>query len=162
MLGVPIPPPHDDLANWPFRKCTYEQARGWRSRILANPSGEHKAIAAEFGVSRSTITRAVRWVCISIGDYNPVEYGKNKRRWKAEGRRWWRAKMDARDEEIKRVNAELRQARETIGERRRAQEKAETGTLHIAISHSDDSERRARNARLQRAINERNRRQWGS
>jgi hypothetical protein len=102
----------------------------------------------------------VRRFCLSVQQYDPEAYLAGVKRRKAEARRWWRGKMDERDQEEKRVNAEVRQARKRISAEREAQERAE-GDLHIASSYSEDSERRERMRKLQREINARKRPQAG-
>jgi hypothetical protein len=156
--GVPIPPPYDDPANWPFRWCSYDEARGFTLRIQVEGPREGKGVAEEYGVHRRTISRAVRWFCLSTQQYDPETYFAGVRRRKAETRKWWRDKMDARDQETKRVNAEVAQARAALLEQRLAAEEAEARAPHIAHSYSDDSARRERRRELQRKLNERNRR----
>jgi hypothetical protein len=156
--GMVIPPPYDDPANWPYRLCTYEDARGWLTRIRNGDTA--KAIAKETGISFSSVRRAVVWYLHSIGQYDPESWFAYKHERRAEGRRWWRAKMDQRDQEQERVGAEIRQARERSQAEREARERAE-GELHIASSYSDDSARRERRRQLQRALNAKKRPQAG-
>jgi hypothetical protein len=146
--GVPIPAPYDDPNNWPFRQRTYEG------------SHEGKVIADELGISVSTVRRAVRWYLKSVQEYDPQTWFAYRRRRKAEGRQWWRAKMDARDQEEKRSAAEIGQARERISAEREALERA-AGELHISSSHSDDSARKERKREQQQKLHAKNRRNAG-
>jgi hypothetical protein len=83
--GMVIPPPYDDPANWPFRWCEYDEARGFCTRLWTECSAaEAKAIAAEFGVCTRTISRAVRWFCLSVGEYDPKAWKAYKSRYKKE------------------------------------------------------------------------------
>jgi hypothetical protein len=155
--GIPIPAPYDDPANWPFRWCEYEDASGWVSRIRAEGSHEGKVIAQEAGVSWPTLKRAVRWYLISTGQYDPDSWLTYQRKRKAEARRWFLDKMSERDQEAKRVGAEIRQARETLSEERSAREDI---SAHVANSYADDSERKERRRELQRKLNAKSRAQW--
>jgi hypothetical protein len=88
-LGVPIPPPYDDVRNWPFHRwCTFEQAGGMVNRITASCSRrERRALAEEYGVSVSSIRDAVKWRLIHTGEYSPKEWKDYERRVRADSRR---------------------------------------------------------------------------
>jgi hypothetical protein len=162
--GVPIPEPYDDPNNWPFRWCTYEQARGFVSRIRAEGSGEGKVIADELGVSWPSVKRAVRWYLIATGQYDPSSWLEYQRRRKAEARRWFLDKMAAREQETKRANAEIAQARSRLLEQRATLDEAEaraTDSLHIASSLVDDSAKKARTREQQRRLHAKNRARAG-
>ena len=152
--GAPIPPPYDDPSRWPFRRwCSYEDARGWATRIRTEGSHEGKEIAKEVGKSWSSIKRAVRWYLISVQEYEPDTWLAHERRRKAEGRRYFLELMAKRDEENGRTNREIKQARATIARERATRDE----DLHIAGSYSEDSDRRERRRELQRKLNQKNR-----
>lgn len=155
--GVPIPEPYDDPANWPYRWCSYEDVRGWVSRIRAEGSHEGKVIAQDVGVSWPSIKRAVRWYLISVQEYDPDSWLAHQRRQKAEARKWFLDKMAERDQETKRVGTEIVQARAGLAVERVALEEAEARAPHVAGSHSDDSAKRERRRDLQRKLNAKNR-----
>jgi hypothetical protein len=156
-LGIPIPESHDDPAKWPFKWATYEDARGWVTRIRAEGSHEGKGIAKEIGVSWSSIKRGVVWYLISTGQYDPDSWLAYRKRQRADGRARFRERMAQRDEEKKRVVEEIARARAGLLEQRTAREHAEGRAPQVANSYSDDSLRRARRSELQRRLNAKNR-----
>jgi hypothetical protein len=157
--GAPIPDGYEP-EDWPHRWCSYEQARGFVTRIRAEGSGEGKVIAEEYGVSRRSVTRAVRWYLISTQQYEPDQWFRFQRERKAEKRRWFLDKMAARDQEFQRANAQIKQARETLNEERATLERAERAT-HTASSYSEDSARKEHQREVQRKLNAKNRARAG-
>jgi hypothetical protein len=103
---------------------------------------------------------AVRWFCLSIGEYDPKARKAYKSRRKKERGERFLARMEARDQETKRVNAEVSETRERLQREREARERAEARGLHIDSSHSNDLARRSR-AERQRRLNARTRRNAG-
>jgi dTDP-4-dehydrorhamnose 3,5-epimerase-like enzyme len=151
--GAPVPPPYDDPENWPFKWCSFDDARGWVTRIRSAGSHEGKLIAKEIGKSWSSVKRAVRWYLVSVGEYEPDTWLAYERRRKAEGRRYFLELMAKRDEENGLTNQEIKQARATIAHERATRDE----DLHIASSYSEDSDRRERRRELQRKLNQKNR-----
>src|SRR5262245_34644176 len=108
--GLPIPDGYG-REDWPYKWCTYEEARGFVSRIRAEGSGEAKTIAEEFGVSRASIKRAVRQYLIATQQYEPAEWLRYQRRLKAEARRRFLDRMAERDRKRAEDNALIAQGR---------------------------------------------------
>jgi hypothetical protein len=159
--GMVIPPPYDDPRNWPFEWCEYDDARGFCTRLWTECSAaEAKAIAAEFGVCTRTISRAVRWFCLSVGQYDPKAWKAYKSRRKKERGERFLARMEARDQETKRVNAEVLEARSRSQSEREARERAEARGIQTDPSHSENSTGRSR-AERQRRLNAKTRRNAG-
>lgn len=146
--GIPIPEPYDDPANWPFKWCSYEEARGFVTRVRAEGSKEAHGIAAECGVHVQSIRRAMVWYLLSTGQYAPQEWFAYQRQRKAESRRKFLERMAERDRVQYRAQAKQRNARAQL-----AQERA----LHIASSYSEAEERTQRRRELQRRLNAKNR-----
>lgn len=146
--GMVIPPPYDDPRNWPFKWCEYDDARGFCTRLWTECSAaEEKAIAAEFGVCTRTISRAVRWFCLSIGQYDPKAWKAQKSRFKKERGERFLARMEARDQETKRVNAEVTQARSRSQSEREAKERAEARGSENSTGRSRAERQRRLNAK---------------
>jgi hypothetical protein len=152
--GAPIPDGYD-REDWPFRWCSYDEARGFVTRIRAEGSGEAKAIAEEYGVSRSSIKRAVRQYLVATQQYEPAEWLRFQRRRKAEARRRFLERMAERDRKRAEDNALIAQGRATLAAEREAL--GEGGSLHIASSPADEETRKERRRELQRKLHAKNR-----
>jgi hypothetical protein len=156
--------PGYDPAQWPFAWCTWEEARGFVSRLRSAGSSEGKVIAQEFGVSWSSIKRAVRWYLISVGDYDPEGWSQYGRERKAEGRRRFLALVRERDRRVPVENRALALARDARAEQERVRE-LELELLQeaeVASTRHSVDDARARRRKLQRRLNARNRRYAGA
>jgi hypothetical protein len=150
--GAPIPPPYDDPANWPYRWATYEQARGFVTRIRAEGSHEGKLIAKECGVSWPTLKRAVRWYLISTQQYEPDQWLAYQRQRKAEARRQFLDLMTQRHLKMKDERKQIEQGRGALAAHHTTLDQADRD-VHIARPR-DTSERRRE---LQRKLHAKNR-----
>jgi hypothetical protein len=148
--GIPIPEPYDDPANWPYRWCSYDDARGFVTRIRAEGSREGKAIAQERGVDPRTVSRAVAWFLKSTGQYDPETWKRYQQQRKAEARRWFLDTMSEHYAKVAQENVELAERRATLLGEREARERASQDLL-------DSAQRRKE---LQRKLNVRNRARW--
>jgi hypothetical protein len=148
--GIPIPPPYDDPANWPYRWCSYEDARGFVTRIRAEGSREGKGIAQERGVSPRTVRRAVRWYLISTGQYDPDTWLAYERQRKARVRKWFLDLMTEYHTRETKENIEIAERRAVSLGEREARERASQDSL--------DSQ--ARRKELQRKLNAKARASW--
>jgi hypothetical protein len=154
--GAPIPDGYD-REDWPFKGATYEQARGFVTRIRAEGSGEGKTIAEEFGVSRRSVTRAVRWYLIATQQYEPAEWLRFQRRRKAEARRRFLERMAERDRKRAEDNALIAQERATLAAERELLDQGQEHSLHIASSPTDEEARKQRRRAMQRKLHAKNR-----
>jgi hypothetical protein len=151
-----------DPACWPHRWCTFEEARVFVSRVRAEGSSESKVIAQERGVSRRSVSRAMRNALVRVGEYSPEEWLRYNRERKAESRRRFLERMDERNRREVQENTEIRRQREARMEQRSVMELEEMrAESHVSSSRDSETLRRERRRELQRKLNERNRRLAG-
>lgn len=150
-----IAPPED----WPHRFCTYEEARGFIVRLRAAGSREGKVIAAEYGVTRMTVSRAVRSALVHLGEYDPEGWSRYNRERSAQARKRFCERMKERDQQVRAVNAEIAQSRDAVAEHRYVAELEEERLAPPLVSSSlaENALRKERRRRAQRRLNERNR-----
>jgi transposase len=152
--GAPIPDGYD-REDWPYKWCSFDEARGFVTRIRAEGSGEAKAIAEEYGVSRSSIKRAVRQYLVATQQYEPAEWLRFQRRRKAEARQRFLERMAERDRKRAEDNALIAQGRATLSAERALDQ--DGGPLHIASSSTDEDTRQQRMREAQRRLHAKNR-----
>jgi hypothetical protein len=147
--------------HWPHRWCTYEEARGFIVRLRAAGSRESKAIAAERGVTRMSVSRAVRSALVHMGEYDPEGWSRYNRERNAESRRWFREQMNERDRRVKQENAEIAQRRDAVAEHRRVMElelaRELLGEPNVSTPYHSEATRKERRRALQRNLNAKNR-----
>jgi hypothetical protein len=149
-------------AHWPHRWCTFEEAREFVSRVRAEGSSESRAIAQERGVSRRSVSRAIRNALVRLGEYAPEEWLRYNRERKAESRRRFLERMDERNRREVQQNADIRRQRDALVEQRRVMELEEMrAELHVSSSRDSETLRKERRRELQRKLNEKNRRLAG-
>jgi hypothetical protein len=157
--GAPIPDGYD-REDWPYRWCSFEEARGFVTRIRAEGSHEGKVIAEEYGVSRSSVKRVVRWFLIATQQYEPDAWLRYQRQRKAEARRRFLDRMAERDRKEVLARTVVEQGRATLAAHRQALDQADERPLHIATSASDDEASKQRRRELQRKLNAKNKARW--
>jgi hypothetical protein len=150
-----------DPAHWPHRWCTFEEAREFVSRVRAEGSFESRVIAQERGVSRRSVSRAIRNALVRVGEYAPEEWLRYNRERKAESRRRFLERMDERNRREVQENADIRRQRDALMEQRNAMEREMRAELHVSSSRDSEMLRKERRRELQRRLNEKNRRRAG-
>jgi len=106
------------LDAWPFTWCRPEDARGYLNRIRAGDT--RRQVAAEVGVSSRSISRAVRYLLLATGQYDPDGWKAYKSENRRRARQSFLALMAARDEREKRTSDAVRAERQALAQRREA------------------------------------------
>lgn len=100
------------LDRWPFRWCSAEEARGFVSRMRAGDT--RKQIAAEYHVHPVTISRAVVYYLLAVGEYDGDGWKRYKSERKRQARQRFLERVNARDARQAATLAAIREERKTL------------------------------------------------